>query len=336
MFLNEIKMTKRIAFLSPTLTITGPTVALYDYADCNETMLNNKSLIITRTYETTIDDEDTRRDVYETFQNRFPIIYYDNPSDIDRIVSDNKIDILYILKHGSDTDMLMTSKCKCCIHCMDNSSTSHGDVYAVVGPAVNSLCDTTCPIVPPMIRISDWPGNLRQQLGIPTECIVFGRYGPYKGFDIQFVKEYINECNDSNIVFLFMNTEPFTANPRVVYLNGSFDMRVKKLFINTCDALLHAHERGETFGLTCGEFSLAGKHVITYASSKATTHLQLLGNRAMTYRNKIELDYIIGNFSKIKSKYSTDPATNLYHKALTPENVMRIFNRTFIGKDDET
>lgn len=328
-------MSLRVAFLSPVLTLTGPTVCLYDYADCNETLLQNKSIIITKTYESIKELEDTKLDVYERFQTRFPMIYYDKSDDIDRLVEDNKIDVLYILKRGLDNDELTTSKCKCCIHCLDDSSTPHGDVFAVVGPAVNHMCDTTFPIVPPMIKIDEFDGDLRPQLGIPSSCIVFGRYGPYEGFDISFVQDYINECNDSNVVFLFMNTKPFTANPRVIYLNGNCDPRVKKMFINTCDALLHAHTRGETFGMTCGEFAFSEKHVITYLPSKANTHLQLLGNRAMTYRNKTELDYILQNFVELKPQYSTELATNLYRKALTPENVMRIFKKTFLDQEKE-
>lgn len=326
-------MSKRIAFLSPALKITGPTVALYDYADCNESILQNKSIIITRPFDSVKDETDMRREVYDNFQQRFPILYFDSSNDIDRLVEDNKIDVLYIMKAGSDEDKLMTTKCKCCVHCIDDASTPHGDVYAVIGPAVNYRSQTKFAIVPPMIKIHDWTDDLREQLGIPSTCLVFGRYGAYDGFDIPFVHDYIHGCNDSNIVFLFMNTKPFTINPRVIYLNGSADLRVKKLFINTCDALLHAHTEGETFGMTCGEFSFAGKHVITYAGSKANTHLQLLGTRAMTYRNKVELDYIIQNFTELRPKYPTDLATNLYRKALVPENVMRIFKQTFIDND---
>jgi hypothetical protein len=41
---------KIIAFLSNNLTLRGTEVALYDYADYNEKILGNKSIIITRDY----------------------------------------------------------------------------------------------------------------------------------------------------------------------------------------------------------------------------------------------------------------------------------------------
>lgn len=331
-------MSKRIAFLSPCLTITGPTVAIYDYADCNESMLHNKSFIFTRTYKNVINEVDTKPEVYDTFQERFTMIYYETVEDIDRMVSENRIDILYAMtKTGSEWEdlVLTTSSCKLCIHCLDNLTTPFGDVFAVIGPAVNQVYGTQFPIVPPMIRIDDSTDNLREQLGIDPSALVFGRYGAYDGFDIPFVHEYIDECKDPNIIFIFMNTKPFTANPRVIYLNGNVDMRVKRYFMNTCDALLHAHERGEMFGLTCGEFAFAERHVITYAHPTATTHLQLLGNRAITYQHKIELDYILSNFSTLRHAYSTKISTNLYRKALIPQNVMRMFKQTFIDEKEE-
>lgn len=329
---------KRIAFLSPYLTLSGPSVTLYNYADGNETILHNQSIIITQPYESILQQQqpipDIDRQVYDVFVDRFPVLFYRHTNDIDTLVEQNNIDILYILKKGLMDDGLITTKCKCCVHCLESSYTPHGDVYAVIGPAVNHLHRTTRPIVPPMIRVlDDITDNLRTQLGIPSNHVVFGRYGPYDGFDIPFVCDYIDQFNQPNVVFLFMNTRPFTSNPRVVYLNGSFDPRVKTMFVNTCDALLHARLHGEYFGLTVGEFSFHKKHIITYASSPATTHLQLLGRRAMLYRNAIELDYIIDNFTALRSKYPTEPG--LYQKALVPEKVMRIFHRTFIMTEEE-
>lgn len=45
---------KTIALLSNKLTLRGTEVSLYDYAYYNETLLNNKSIIITRDIEKNI------------------------------------------------------------------------------------------------------------------------------------------------------------------------------------------------------------------------------------------------------------------------------------------
>uniref|UniRef100_A0A6C0HJ50 Uncharacterized protein n=1 Tax=viral metagenome TaxID=1070528 RepID=A0A6C0HJ50_9ZZZZ len=41
---------KIIAFLSNKLTLRGTEIAMYDYAEYNEILLGNKSIIITRNY----------------------------------------------------------------------------------------------------------------------------------------------------------------------------------------------------------------------------------------------------------------------------------------------
>jgi len=76
---------KTIAFLSNKLTLRGTEVNLYNYADFNETILGNKSIIITRPYEYVINvsPRDLSMLAYEHFISRFQIEYYINPSDIE-------------------------------------------------------------------------------------------------------------------------------------------------------------------------------------------------------------------------------------------------------------
>lgn len=330
-------MTRRIAFLLDRLLLTGPSVSLYNYAHYNETLLKNQSIVFTRPYDNIKQDTDSNPGVYERFSSRFPVVYYNDPSEIDNLLRDQHIDVLYIMKAGSDEDNLSTTVCRCVIHCLDTSISPHGDVYAVIGPAVNERNKTSCPIVPPMIEdVSDTgddiQGDLRTHLGIPASAIVFGRYGSYESFDIPFVHECIDEWKSPNVIFLCMNTKPFTVNPQVIYLNGSCDPKVKKLFLRTCDAFLHAHQQGEAFGVACGEAMLCGKHVITYGQGRDTTHLQLLGRDAIVYSNKGELTTILHEFLRLKKTRPMNVKKHLYATALSPKNVMQIFQRTFLGK----
>ena len=104
----------RIAFLSNKITVRGTEVCLYDYADCNETILGNQSLIITRSYEETVrrGSKDSSLDGYKKFTDRFKVEYYANPSDIPAIVARNQIDVLFIEKAGSPSDNLVFDCCK--------------------------------------------------------------------------------------------------------------------------------------------------------------------------------------------------------------------------------
>ena len=75
-------------------------------------------------------------------------------------------------------------------------------------------------------------------------------------------------------------------------------MMKKKKFINTCDALLHAIYGGETFGLTCGEFSICEKPVITFGGSREREHLLILKDKVITYNNSNEILNILNTFKK--------------------------------------
>lgn len=98
-------------------------------------------------------------------------------------------------------------------------------------------------------------------------------------------------------------------------------MIFKRKFINTCDGLIHAREGGETFGLTCGEFSICKKPVITWGGSEGNEHLLILKDKAVVYNNSEELETIITSFTK--DKYDVNENGYMFYN---PENVMKIFN----------
>ncbi|NDH33596.1 MAG: hypothetical protein EBX68_11285, partial [Betaproteobacteria bacterium] len=92
--------------------------------------------------------------------------------------------------------------------------------------------------------------------------------------------------------FLFMNTRSFTGAkgiPNIQFLPATADPTVKRRFLNSCDAMLHGRMRGETFGLSCLEFAMLGKPVLTFANSPEKAHLEILGDSAVAYRSASEL-----------------------------------------------
>lgn len=325
---SQIKNKMKVAFLSNKLTLRGTEVAMYDYAEYNETLLGNTSVIITQPYDYVKNQLFVSDEAYKKFQSRFPMFYYLTNDHIDQIIETQCIDVLYIIKSGAN-DGLLSTKCKTCIHAVFESHNPHGDVFAVVGPTVNQNNNTNFPVVPHMIRISDVKTNLRQSLGIPEDCLVFGRYGGPESFDIPFVLQYLHKCRLPNVVFLFMNTQKFTENHRCFFLPPTASLEEKRQFINTCDALLHARKRGETFGLTCGEFLLAKKHVITYGHSAEKTHLSIMQDKAIVYNTVEELDYIIKNFTTLRTEIDLD-SDNPY-EPYSPENVMKIFKEVYLS-----
>lgn len=317
---------KKVGFLSNKLTLRGTEVAMYDYADFNETLLQNKSIIITRDYNKISNDFDVSLDAYDKFHNRFVVEYYSTQKDIDEIAKKHALTHLYVIKGGAN-DGLHSTKCKNLIHCVFSTAYPHGDVYSVVSNDVNRLYGTNYPVVPHMIRNHDSAGNLRELYSIPPNAIVFGRYGGVETFDIGFVHDAIrtilNQRDD--VYFLFMNTNAFHHHDRIIYLAGTSDMEYKKRFINTCDALLHARSGGETFGLVCGEFATELKPVITYSESRERNHLSILGNKAILYRDYDSIFDILRKWKK-GDNISDKNAYADYE----PENIMRIFDQVYL------
>ena len=318
--------TKRIGFLSNKLTLRGTEIALYDYADFNETILNNKSIIITRDYKTISHESNVSKDAYDKFEERFSVKYYKTREDIDDIVVKRKLTHLYIIKSG-EHDGLYSTKCKNLIHCVFNTTQQHGDVYSTISEEVNRLFGTRCPVVPHMIRNHETTADLRGKLSIPKDAIVFGRNGGAETFNIRFVHDAVRKIlsERDDVYFLFMNTNTFCQHPRVIHLPGTTDMKHKRQFINTCDALLHARVEGETFGLVCGEFSSALKPVITYSGSRERNHLTIMGDNAVLYNDYESVYNILRNWNKNDHQMES----NLYAE-YTPEKVMRVFDAVYL------
>jgi hypothetical protein len=314
---------KIIAFLSNKLTLRGTEVAIFDYADYNEKILGNKSIIITRDYEKIKHEFDVDIKAYEKFKNRFEVYYYSSQQDIDQIVNYKRASHIFIEKAGVQ-DGLICNRCKNIIHCVFDVSQPHGQVYTPIGQTINNLKGTNYPVTPYMVTLPECDENLRKELNIPSDAIVFGRYGGKESFDIKFVNDVIQKILEvrSDFYFLFMNTNEFYKHKNIIYLPGNADMVFKRKFINTCDALLHARERGETFGLTPGEFSICKKPVITWGGSKENEHLLILKEKAVVYNSPFDLYNILNTFTK--DKYDVSNNGYMFYN---PENVMKIFNK---------
>lgn len=320
-------MKLKIAFLSNKLTLRGTEIAMYDYAHYNETFLGNESLIITRDINLIKQEFDVSEKAYKKFQDRFNIEYYRNKKDIDNIVEKYNISHLYIIKSGI-IDNILSSKCKNLVHCVFTSKYEHGEIYSVISNNVNNYCNTKYPVVPHMINVYDSNENLRNKLNISEDAIVFGRYGGMETFDLDFVKKCIIDIisKRKDIYFLFMNTNNFYKNENIIYLEGTTNMKLKRMFINTCDSMLHARYSGETFGLSCGEFALCEKPIITFNSKIERNHIDILKEKAIIYNNYEDLYNIINTF--YKNKYNMK--NNDYMK-FTPENVMKIFETVYLS-----
>jgi hypothetical protein len=309
----------KVAFLTNHISYGGVDVSLYDYAHFNETLLGNTSIILTRDFRA------THGEIYEKFQKRFPVFFIESQPDIDRIAVREGVDVVYVQKSG-EVDWFVSTSRPCGVHAVFDTRFPHGTVYAAISSSLNTLYRTQVPVVPYMVYVEESKESFRAELGIPEDALVVGRHGSYDSFDIEFVQRVVPTLLDKHptMYFVTMNTKPFAEHPRLIYLPRTTDLRVKRKFINTCDVMLHARTRGETFGLACGEFAVCGVPIVTYGLSPERAHLDILGAQCTPYSNAEDLLRIFETGS-----WKKDMASNGY-LAYTPPIVMATFQSVFL------
>jgi len=314
----------KIGFLSNRFTNRGTEVALYGYAEFNELLLKNKSVVITRELHKIPYASENSQEVYEKFKKRFPLFNYETTDDIDRIVKEQGIDVLYIIKAGGN-DGLISKACKTFVHCVFTTKEPHGDLYTCIHEFINMNDATDFPVLPHMVYVHDTEDTMRKELGIPEDAHVFGTYSGEDCFNIDYVRETVQQIGHEdwpNIYFILLGIKPFgQPSDRIKFLPKTTDMYTKRKFINTCDAMLYGRGCGETFGLSCGEFAVCNKPIVASLSKvESLAHLMILGDDVIGHDTKEELYTILTDWESHKKE-----VTNEGYKAYSPENVMKIF-----------
>ena len=322
-----------IGFFSRHFIERGTDVAVYDYAKYNEEILNNKSYIICFTKET---QEKIyfpiERYSYDKFNNRFQIIEIEGINDMPNIIKKYNLSFFYTLTHGGGNDIYqfdnksIWGNCKTIKHSVFHTNYPESDFYISISEMLNKKYNTNIPVIPHIINLPTNNQDFRNELHIPPDAIVYGRYGGMDEFNLDITHEAIKEyvCSDTNVYFLFMNTQKFYEHPRIIYLDKNIDSEYKVKFINTCDAMIHARFMGETFGLSIAEFSSKNKPIITCYCGDLE-HIKILGDKAIIYNSK---ELLINIFKNIKNILESREDWNAY-KLYTPEYVMNLF-KTYI------
>jgi hypothetical protein len=316
-------MTKRIAFYSNQLGERGTEIALYDYAYYNETLLNNKSIIIYNKNHPWNNEHAIKK-----FKNKFEVFGISsdaNAAEIDNILFLEKCDIIYMILYG--TPIQVPIEAKVCIHCvffcMDKP---FGHVYSSIAPWVKNN-NNRYPVVPHMINLPDNNDDMREELGIPSSAVVYARYGGLDEFNIEYVHKTIYKVakNDPNIFFLFANTNKFCDDlPNIIHIGTIIDLDEKVRFINTSDAMIWARNAGETFSCSMGEFSIRNKPILCTRVG-ILGHVALLKENALWY-DENNLEEILTGFDK---EANAKHDWNMY-KDYMPEPVMQTFKQVFI------
>lgn len=310
-----------VAFDAGHLLERGTDVALYDYALGNEDILGNRSWILCPAA--------ADLSALDKFRARFSVLLYRDAEALRQLLE--PIDLYYVIDHGAARARPRPPRGLTAVHCVFECKEPHGDVYAAVSDWVAQhrglATKPPVPVVPHMVWLPQADGDLRAELGIPRDATVFGRHGGPGTFDIPFAHEEVRKAVDArdDLWFVFLNTARFCdPHPRIVHLPATVDMQRKARFVATCDAMLHARREGETFGLSCAEFSIANKPVVSWLSSPDRCHIETLGTKGIYYRDAEGLRRILGRFRPVRGDFDA------YSERFSPQAVMRQFDRVFL------
>lgn len=314
-----------VAFHGTTLGVRGSENALGDYAELNEKVLENRSLVAVPASPGMEDNPTFRR-----WRSRFPVVSYSSRRDLYQKLRENKAEALYTIKPGHWNGWPIPG-IKNCVHAMYHTDEFHGDAFAFVSAWLSrEATGREDSYVPHLLRRFESKEDFRGELGIPQEARVFGRHGGVESFNISFVRRAIvrHARLHPEDHFLFLNTLPLEGGegvPNIHYLPATFDPDVKGKFLATCDAMIHAQWHGETFGMAPGEFAVLGKPVLTYAGARVRAHLEMLGEAAIFYRSEKELEEKIRGFQPRKVRAEG------YERFADPIQVMKIFSERFLA-----
>jgi glycosyltransferase involved in cell wall biosynthesis len=340
----------KVAFHTNQICLQGTEIALYDYAHFNEELLGNESIVLARKNKLSDKGGAGKNQplALEKFNERFKVFLYKDKREIEDILKKNEVDVFYAIKSGA-FDGIEAKNCKNAIHAVFKYYQPHGEVYAYVSKWLSDIMtEGKAPYVDHMINLPNANQDLRSELRIPKDAIVFGRYGGTNSFDVPFVWHQIEDVakKSKDVYFIFMNTDDFMNKSfwqknfskktfeNIIFLPGSSSMERKSAFINTCDAMLHARNRGETFGIAIGEFSGHNVPVLTFDGRKNTdfesNHLEILGDKGLFYSDETSLleqiRYVRDNKKMIKDK-----DWDAYSKRYSPAVIMDKFNKVFLA-----
>jgi hypothetical protein len=314
---------KTILFHEFNLCLRGTTVSTYEYADYNERILGNKSIIVSNPH--------SNLDALPKFQKRFEHVYLSEFWGYENIIKKHNVDFAYFQKMGN-RDGYAVNGCSTLVHVVFRYNEPHGDRYRFISDwlAKDQGYPAETHAVPYLMeKFPESAYNLREKLGIPDSKTVFGCYGGTTEFNIGSVHSAIRDTatRRNDIVFIFMNINKFMdPHPNVIHLPGSWNLQEKAAFVRACDGMIHARSGGETFGKAVAEFAMENKPVLTYGGSGERAHIEMLGDRAICYSGYEDVYDMLNNLKK----YATRDDYYKAYEGYTPEIVMEKFNKRFL------
>ena len=317
-----------IAFYIDEMNLRGVANSTYQFAFHNKKTLKNKSFIFynQKNYR-------NKNEVIKKFKKQFKVIGVQHFNEIDNYKDKLSINYLYVQKSGDKKDGWVSKKVKTLVHSVypQKLNQIHGYKYIYISEWLSkNFSNDKISFIPLITEVQKNRQNLKKTLKIKNKDIVFGCYGGESSFDLKFVQFAIAEIvkKRKDIVFIFLNIKKFIQHKRIKFLKGTLNETYKKKFINSCDAMIYGRSLGESFGLSCGEFAIENKRIISYKYNRHRSHNYNIPSKYfIEYSSFDSLLNIINNFEKKPSKYK-----NLY-KSYSKKKVIKAFQSIFLKEE---
>jgi len=357
---HENRHRVKLCFYSNSAPRSGAEVALYDYADYSEQFWKVRSFVI---FPKAILSRDREKDrvALPKFQSRFTVKYCGPETRVQgNLICSNLLliaveigcNFLYSIKSGSrgsepafPGSFAEGVKLPLAFHAVFEWQ-PHGDAYAAISKFVlgnNNGSIVPHIVTPPDAKLVANATNYRLELNISDRALVLCRHGSVHSFSISYVKatikSIVTKFKSDRLHIIFLATDPFDGFPSPLFPNVHFlpqtmDPYEKERFFQTCDAMLHARDIGETFGLAVAEMSIRNKPIITQGHSVsngnyAEAHLHELQDKGLYYHDASSLTEIVAQLVKNGvDKNRNFTAFGQY----SPKNVMRQFKSVFLDR----
>ena len=318
-----------IAFFVEEMNLRGVANSTFLYSKYNEEILKNKSIIFYNKR-----NNRHNKNVIKKFKKKFKIIGINSFSEIDNYHNRYRIKYIYTQTGGERTNEV-SKRIKTLVHYVypQKFSERHGYNYICVSNWLSQqFTNNKLPVLPYIVEINKTKKNLRKKLKIKKNQIVIGCHGGESSFDLKFAQDTLIDLvkQKGNITFIFLNIQKFCNHPRIIFVKGTANEKVKKEFLNSCDAMIYGRSLGESFGMSCGEFAVLNKLIISYKYNRHRSHIDSLSkNYYVEYYSRKSLWNILNNFDR---EYKLPKNKKNKYLECTPKKVMETFKKILLSQ----
>jgi len=345
----------RILFQSNGLGERGTSRAVWDYATQLKLESNHIPVIALNV------STDNNATIVQKFADNFEIFPYAHLSELHNAANSAALDSAYLIKSGERDDRRVDGIPNY-VHAVFRRFQPHGTRYAYVSQWLSEFMWRMTPIHRTALRIKGADPNVyvsresggrsfnwiphmanplppsatklevRSEFGIPEEAYVVGSLSGRNEFNIGFVRDWLPSflALSPRNYFLGPNIEPFLEHPRALFLPTILNDQLKSNYVNSLDVMLHARQSGESFGLAICEALALGVPVVSCSRGRDRHHVQLLKETGWMYRNRSELETVIGAL-EVPSVDRGEIARQLVSQ-FAPNPVMAQFHRVFTSQ----